>query len=39
MIAADRFVELLDHEYLRGFVDGGGAAVKFVVPTDETSAT
>lgn len=38
MIAADRFVEFLDQEYLRGFVDGGGAAVKFVVPADETSA-
>lgn len=39
MIAADRFVSFLDEEYLHGYVDGGGAAVKFVVAADEAEAT
>lgn len=38
MIPAEAFVSFLDGEYLRGYVDGGGAAVKFVVPDDERCA-
>ncbi len=38
MIPVDRYVSFLDGEYLRGYVDGGGAAVKFVVPEDDESA-
>lgn len=38
MIPADRFVSFLDQEYLHGYVDAGGAAVKFVVPADDAQA-
>lgn len=38
MIPVDRFVSFLDDEYLHGYVDGGGAAVKFLVPDDDGSA-
>ncbi|MGH9127622.1 MAG: BREX system ATP-binding domain-containing protein [Acidimicrobiales bacterium] len=38
MIALDDCLEVLECEYLRGFVDGGGAAVKFVVVPDEPVA-
>jgi hypothetical protein len=34
MIAAGEYVEFLDREYLRGYVDQGGAAVKFAVAPD-----
>ncbi len=34
MIAVDDYVEFLDAEYLHGYVDQGGAAVKFVLPAD-----
>lgn len=38
MIPLDDYVSFLDAEYLHGYVDGGGAAVKFVVPPDDSSA-
>lgn len=38
MIPAGQFVSFLDAEYLRGYVDAGGAAVKFVVPDSAASA-
>jgi hypothetical protein len=38
MIPVERYVSFLDGEYLHGYVDDGGAAVKFVVPSDEESA-
>ena len=38
MIPAEEFVSFLEGEYLRGYVDGGGAAVKFVVPDDDLAA-
>lgn len=38
MIPVEGYVSFLDQEYLRGYVDGGGAAVKFVVPSDDQSA-
>lgn len=38
MIPAERYVSFLDGEYLHGYVDGGGSAVKFVVPDDDESA-
>jgi len=34
MIGADEYVEFLSREYLRGYVDEGGSAVKFVVADD-----
>jgi hypothetical protein len=34
MIGADEYVEFLSREYLRGYVDKGGSAVKFVVADD-----
>jgi hypothetical protein len=34
VIAAEQYVEFLDREYLRGYVDEGGAAVKFAVAPD-----
>ncbi len=37
MIAGQQYVRFLDQEYLRGYVDRGGAAVKFVVPQDDES--
>ncbi|MGH9086976.1 MAG: BREX system ATP-binding domain-containing protein [Acidimicrobiales bacterium] len=38
MIAVDDYVSFLDREYLRGFVDEGGAAVKFAVGADDRVA-
>lgn len=38
MIAAGDYVAFLDGEYLRGYVDGGGAAVKFAVAPDSDVA-
>lgn len=38
MIDVDDYVEFLDREYLRSYVDGGGAAVKFVVARDDVGA-
>lgn len=38
MIALDDYVGFLDEQYLHGYVDRGGAAVKFVVPPDDTAA-
>lgn len=38
MIPPGEYVSFLEGEYLRGYVDGGGAAVKFVVPPDDASA-
>lgn len=39
MIPIDEYVSFLGGEYLRGYVDEGGAAVKFVVPPDDPSAS
>ena len=39
MIPIDDYVAFLDRDYLHGYVDGGGAALKFVVPPDDGSAT
>jgi hypothetical protein len=39
MIPIDEYVSFLGVEYLRGYVDEGGAAVKFVVPPDDPSAS
>lgn len=39
MIPVDEYVAFLDREYLHGYLEGGGAALKFVVPPDEGSAT
>ncbi len=38
MIPLGEYVSFLDAEYLHGYVEGGGAAVKFVVPPDDRSA-
>ena len=38
MIAADEYTRFLSAEYLQDYVPGGGAAVKFVVPTDDDTA-
>ncbi|MGH9131510.1 MAG: BREX system ATP-binding domain-containing protein [Acidimicrobiales bacterium] len=38
MIALDDCLDVIDGEYLHGFVDGGGAAVKFGVVPDEAAA-
>ncbi len=38
MIPVDEYVSFLDAEYLHGYVEEGGAAVKFVVPPDDESA-
>jgi hypothetical protein len=38
MIAVHDYVEFLDAEYLHGYVDDGGAAVKFVLPADGDEA-
>lgn len=38
MIPLTDYAAFLDTEYLRGYVDGGGAAVKFAVCPDEASA-
>ena len=37
MIAVGDYVGFLEAEYLRDYVEGGGAAVKFVVPGDDNS--
>jgi hypothetical protein len=34
MIDVDDYTRFLDAEYLRGYIDAGGAAVKFLVPDD-----
>jgi len=38
MIAVHDYTEFLDGEYLHGYVDHGGAAVKFVVPASDDEA-
>jgi hypothetical protein len=38
MIAVDEYVGFLERDYLRGYVDEGGSAVKFVVPSDDSLA-
>jgi hypothetical protein len=38
VISVDSYISFLDHDYLHGYLDGGGAALKFVVPPDEASA-
>lgn len=38
MIAVEEYVEFLDAEYFKGYVDDGGAAVKFVVPANDDDA-
>lgn len=38
MIPLAEYVDFLDREYLRGYVDRGGAAVKFVIPSDDDDA-
>jgi hypothetical protein len=39
MIPASDYLEFVDAEYLHDYVEGGGAAVKFVVPADDASAS
>ena len=38
MIPANEYLSFLDAEYLRGYVENGGAAVKFLVPADDSVA-
>jgi P-loop Domain of unknown function (DUF2791) len=38
VIPVDDYVAFLDREYVRGYLDEGGAATKFVVPLDDRSA-
>lgn len=38
MIPVDEYLGFLADEYLRDYVPGGGAAVKFVIPPDDSSA-
>ena len=38
MIPVDEYVAFLDREYVDGYLEGGGAAIKFVVPPDDGSA-
>jgi len=38
MIAVDDYASFLETEYLHGYVDAGGAAVKFVVPASDEDA-
>jgi hypothetical protein len=38
VIGVDEYVSFLEDEYLRGYIGGGGTAVKFVVPSDATAA-
>jgi hypothetical protein len=38
VIPVDDYVAFLDDEYLRGYISGGGTAVKFVVPADDAVA-
>jgi hypothetical protein len=37
-VASEEWLDLIEREYLRGFVAAGGAAVKFVVSTDEQAS-
>lgn len=39
MIPVDDYVSFLDRDYLHGYLEGGGAALKFVVAPDDGSAT
>lgn len=38
MIPTGEYIPFLEREYLHGYVDQGGAAVKFVVPEDDDAA-
>jgi hypothetical protein len=38
VIPVEEYVDFVESEYLRGYIDGGGAGVKFVVPPDDESA-
>jgi hypothetical protein len=38
MIPVDEYLRFVDAEYLHEYVEGGGGAVKFIVPPDEVSA-
>ena len=38
MIPVDEYVAFLDREYAHGYLEDGGAAIKFVVPSDDGSA-
>jgi hypothetical protein len=38
VIPVDEYVAFLDREYAHGYLEGGGAAIKFVVPPDDRSA-
>ena len=38
MIPVEDYVSFLESDYLHGYVDGGGAALKFVVPSEDASA-
>jgi hypothetical protein len=38
VIPVDEYVAFLERDYLHGYIDGGGAALKFVVPRDDASA-
>jgi len=38
VISVGEYLSFLDGEYLRGYVDHGGAAVKFLVPNDDATA-
>jgi len=37
-VVGDDWLDLIEREYLRGFVAAGGAAVKFVVGSDDQTA-
>ena len=39
MIDIHEYAQFLDHEYLDGYIDDGGAAVKFVVPSSDEVAS
>jgi hypothetical protein len=39
VIPVDDYVAFLDREYVHGYLEGGGAAIKFVVPPEDRSAT
>jgi hypothetical protein len=39
VIPTNDYVGFLERDYLHGYLDGGGAALKFVVPPDDGSAT
>ena len=38
MISTGDYVAFVEREYLHGYLEGGGAAVKFVVPPDDAAA-